>query len=352
MNTADLLKQLTGGLNRTIPVGNESYTYFSGTDYLGMSQHPDFIELYIEGIRKWGINNGTSRNNNVQLKVYQEAESFAAAAFHAPDSIICSSGFLAGQMTVRCFQHAGEVIFAPGAHPALWLQDQPHTAATTFQEWLQQTIEYINQSSQQQFIVIANAVDIFIPARHSFADFKQVSPHKNILLIVDDSHGIGFTGLHGAGIYQELPQQSNIQLLVVASMAKGLGIRAGIIMGNTALLSEIRQKGMYIGASPATPASIYAFTKAASIYAQQLDILLQNIRYFIGHMKSKFNYSEELPIFVADDPSLYQQLLAQKIVISSFPYPGINDPLYNRIILSAAHSKEDIDLLLAALRPL
>ena len=64
-----------------IEVNNDTYLYFGGTAYLGIPQNKEFIGLYTEGLYRYGLNNGTSRGNNVQLAIYNEAETFIAQKY-------------------------------------------------------------------------------------------------------------------------------------------------------------------------------------------------------------------------------------------------------------------------------
>jgi 8-amino-7-oxononanoate synthase len=348
-NSPDPFRHLDCGTSRKFSVLSEDYLFFSGTDYLGISQNDDFKSLYIQGIEKWGFNNGTSRNNNVQLNIYPEAEKLIAANYHAPAALVTSSGYLAAQLVVQSFFSEKNILFSPLTHPAIWLNSKPSVEITSFESWKRDTIHHINTSPEEKFIIVSNAVDPQQPALLHFEDFSTIDPSKQVTLIIDDSHGIGFTRNEGKGVYQTLPQQKNITNIVVASMAKGLGIRAGLVLSDEATIDQLRKSGMFIGASPAAPASMYAYVEAQHIYRHAYQTLQINNQYFREKLTQPFSCVEELPIYVSANEQLFGQLKQQKILISSFAYPSASDPLLNRIIINAAHQKEDIDQLLKAL---
>lgn len=106
MSTA--FKAINQPFGNKIAVDGKSYLYFGGTAYLGMPTNPDFIKLYVEGIGKFGLNNGTSRTNNIQLGIYDEAEKASAARYGAAAALITSSGYLAAQLTVKALANAGD----------------------------------------------------------------------------------------------------------------------------------------------------------------------------------------------------------------------------------------------------
>lgn len=348
-NAPDPFRHLDCGTSRKFSVLSEDYLFFSGTDYLGISQNNDFKLLYIQGIEKWGFNNGTSRNNNVQLNIYPEAEKLIAATYLAPAALVTSSGYLAAQLVVQSFFNEKNILFSPQTHPAIWLNKKPEVENTDFESWKKNTIHQINTSPEKKFIVVSNAVDPQQPGILHFEEFSAIDPSKQVTLIIDDSHGIGFTRHEGKGVYQTLPQQKNITNIVVASMAKGLGIRAGLVLSDETTIDKLRQAGMFIGASPAAPASMYAYVEAQDIYRRAYQLLQANNQYFREKLTQPFSFAEELPIYVSADEQLFKKLKQQKILISSFAYPSPDDPLLNRIIINAAHQKEDIDQLLKAL---
>lgn len=341
-------QHIQSGTARQIEVQNETYLFFSGTDYLGISQNEAFKQLYIEGIQKWGFNNGTSRNNNVQLDIYPQVEK-KIAGDNSNSSIVTSSGYLAAQLVVQYYQKEKNILFSPQTHPAIWIQSKPIVPINNFNEWIQSTVDYINHSNEKRFVIISNAVDTSTPQLLEFDLLNSINNDKEIILIIDDSHGIGFTRMEGSGVYPTLPKKKNFTNIVVASMAKGLGIRAGVIISDHVTIQELRKTGMYIGASPPSPASMYAYLKAEDIYKEALANLNSNNDYFKNHVKHRFQTDKSLPIYVSSDELLFEKLKKKNILISSFAYPSVNDPLLNRIIINAAHKKKDLDYLLETL---
>ena len=77
---------LTTALGPKIIHSRKSYLYFGGTAYFGNSQNEKFLKLYLAGIERFGLNNGTSRNNNIGLGIYDEVEQYAADKLQCPSS--------------------------------------------------------------------------------------------------------------------------------------------------------------------------------------------------------------------------------------------------------------------------
>lgn len=340
MNTFRQLSQPTG---RLIQMEDDEYLFFGGTAYLGLLNHAAYIELYVEGIRKLGLNNGTSRNNNVQLGIYGEAESVVASRFGFEDAILLSSGYLAGQLTVKGLVEKGEILYAPHSHPALWLGGNPRRGGT-FEDWIADTVRYINGSSETSFVLISNAMDNMTPMMYDFGLLRDIDVCKKITLLLDDSHGIGVVNFNRPSVdITRFP--AHVEVLVVASLAKGMGTDAGIIFGKKATISKLRRSTFFTGASPGAPAAIYALLHGEQIYGDQFEKLQRNISQFANLAGSQLNHAAQFAVFTSGDAELYDYLVRNKILISSFPYPLEDDPLLNRIVISGQHRQGDLERL-------
>jgi 8-amino-7-oxononanoate synthase len=337
-------EKLNKAPSRLISQQNQDCLYFGGTSYLGINHNEHFRDLYLKGLQELGLNNGTSRSNNVQLAIYNEAEKEASSRFYSEASLITSSGFLAAQLVVRHFLSFGEVIYAPNCHPALWLNNKPDVQGN-FKEWIVNTIHYINQSKSKRFVIISDALNNLKPEIHDFSSLQEIQGDKEIVLIADDSHGLGVIGEKGVGVYSELPSSKNIVRIVVASMAKGLGIDAGIVLSDAKTIDSLKRTGVFLGASPPAPALLHAFVNAKDIYHDEWKKLYTNMLSMEEMIPEGFVFAKGFPVYYTERLGLYNQLLSKDIVISSFPYPQANYPLLNRIIVSSWHRKEDLQYL-------
>ncbi|WP_149527533.1 aminotransferase class I/II-fold pyridoxal phosphate-dependent enzyme [Sphingobacterium hotanense] len=344
MKTFRNLSQPTG---RTIHLDDQSYQFFGGTAYLGLLDNKDYIELFKEGIDRYGLNNGTSRTNNLQLGVYAEAEKFMAGRFGFEDAVLLSSGYLAAQVAVKSVVENRSVLYAPGAHPSLWIAEDPKVGLS-FSAWKTEVIDKINNSSESDFVIISNAIDNLTPELFDFSDFQNIAEDKNVLLILDDSHGIGVLNKNALSTdLRALGAAKNIEIVVLASLAKGLGTDAGVVLGNAATLEKIRKHPIYMGASPSSPAALYALVHGNRIYESAFDKLHQNIdiaKALFSNLEGYHNIPN-FPVFTSHDPNLYRYLVQHQVLISSFPYPLPTSPLLNRIVISALHEESDISQL-------
>ena len=319
--------------------------FFGGTAYLGIPHNEAFKKLVFEGIEIYGINHGASRTNNITLDIFSIAENEAARRFGAEDSILLSSGYLAAQLLVQQYFETHQLIYAPDTHPALWI-GRANAPRIKFVEWIEKTIELIN-GSDQPVMLISNSLNNLVPEIYNFDWLTRVDPHKELILLIDDSHGIGITGNQGEGIYSRLPKLPNIQTYVIASMAKALGFDAGLILGNSAGIKNLRTSPLYVGSSPPAPGMLYAFVHAADIYAHELLYLRKNLRLFTDLLESTKNlfFINDFPVFLLLDDEIAADLSKNGINISSFPYPDPRAKAIHRIVINSIHKKEELEIL-------
>ena len=341
MNNFTHLEQPTG---RFITTADREYLFFGGTSYLGLATDQAYTSIFIAGIQRYGINNGTSRNNNVQQAIFDQAEDYAAKRFGFEASLLLSSGYLATQFLVRTLAAEGEVLYAPSCHPSLWLDEKP-AATGSFIDWADAAVAYINQSPQASFIIVSNSLDNMKPEIYDFTVFRHIDQKKKIVLILDDSHGIGVTRKNDISFDRSNFHSANIEVIVVASLAKGLATDAGLILAGQQRIKALKQSNFYTGASPSSPASLYAFIHGEHIYLEQFQKLQHNISYFQARIVSQLNTVSNFPVFSSTDSDLYAKLMDAGILVSSFPYPLATDPLLNRIVLNAHHTEADLDRL-------
>lgn len=332
-------------ISRKITVEKKNYLYFGGTAYLGIPQHQGFHKHYLEGLVRFGLNNGTSRNNNVQLGIYDEAEQFVASYFGAPSCLITSSGYLAAQLTIKKLSKLGEVRYAPATHPALWLNEAPQTNGS-FNSWARALITEINQSKTNNWVIISNSLNNLYPEVYDFSFVKEIDQEKRIVLIVDDSHGIGIINT-----FSSLSKLKNVETIVIASMAKALGVDAGLVLGSQKIIALLKQTNEFLGASPPSAAGLFAFMQASSIYQEEHAKLKQLTNQLGAVLKGDKNwtFAPNFPVFLTTAVAAEEKLMKQGILISSFAYPDKNGSIINRVVLSSWHTLADIEELILAL---
>ena len=328
---------------RTALIDGREWLYFSGTNYLGIVQDEVFKDLLGEGISRYGVHFGGSRLSNIQLPIFEQAEFLLSQITGAEAAITVTSGTLAGRMVLQLFGNEYIKCHAPGAHPAI--QDYGKFSAF-YEQWLDDVLELVQENSGQTLVILSNSIDPLHACQANFSWIAHLPDNLPIVLVIDDSHGFGITGRDGGGIATELTLPDNISLIVISSLGKALGIPGGVIMGPQAVIRSLWELPLFGGASPISPAYLYAFVNGQSIYRTKRQQLSRNIHYFNqGLEKDIFQHIDNFPVYYTPRNELSAYLERSELMISSFPYPTINDEMITRIVLNGMHTTDDIEIL-------
>lgn len=334
--------------SRTVDLKDGEYLWFGGTGYLGMGHNAEFQTLLVEGLAQAGSSWGSSRNNTLQLEVYNKLELFLAAKADAPGALTVSSGMLAGQLVLKFLKETylvSTLLYAPRVHPALWesnISFEDKTVAS-FLSTINQTI--LNDKNEIINIVI-DAISSPHFENYDFTWVKNLPVQKQINLIIDDSHSFGVLN-NGTAIYSQIVKAENVNLIVVSSLNKALGVPGGVIFGEKKILETLRKNTFFAACSPMPPAYAYACASAGHLYDHQLGELLKNIVYFNAKIpKLKPLYLANYPAYCFEQQGLAAYLLSQKIIVPSFGYPNPTDMPITRLVISSLHTKEDLDYLI------
>ena len=331
--------------NRTVFIDGLEHLFFSGTSYLGLPQNPNFQEVIKQGFQQYGSVYGSSRNGNLQLEIYEQAEEKLAAWVGAEAALTLSSGMLAGQAVVRQLWLEGyEFAYSPDVHPAVWHLPQVEIPTTSFEKWASEIGDLLKNN--KKIALITNSTDALRGKLHNFEWVNRL-PDLPITLVVDDSHGLGVRGVNGTGIFRQIPQHSQLRVVVTASLAKGMGLAGGVIFSDKTTLQIIRNSAYFAGCSPVAPHQLWAYSHADAFYEQAQAQLKANIALFIAEIEelNLFSYSENYPVFYTERDDLYPFLLQNQVLIYSFSYPKPTDKANTRVVLSAWHTATDIQQL-------
>lgn len=354
--------------NNTIEIEGKTFHFFSGTSYLSMNQDTDFQNLFFEGVRRYGMSFGSSRNGNLQLDIFEKAEQKLAAWVGSEAALTLSSGMLAGQVVAQFFSEQllvssdklelqtlnsklgtrnSELFFAPHTHAANLSNPNIQLPKIRFEEWSNQIVQQVENSSAKHCIIVCNSVDALRCTPYHFDWTIQLPENKQITLIIDDSHGLGITGENGSGVFRQIKINSNTRLVVVSSLHKAMGIAGGVVFADKNFIEALRHTAYFASCSPIAPAYLYAYLESDSIYQKHQTKLAENIQLFLSKLsdKSLFNFYPNYPVFYTDNDSLFEYLYQHQIFIYSFAYPIKTAKPNTRIVISAWHEAHQIEFL-------
>jgi len=335
---------LDSGIGRMIEIEGKEYLYFSGTSYLGIAQDMDFLDILANNLFEFGANHGQSRINNIRLNVFDDFEESFALSAEAPAAAVLSSGYLAGIAAWKSlYSSSDQTWIAPDAHSAIIPDQHTAPAQLNFIQWKNWCLEHSEVLSPQKILIIGNAVDPFHCDIHDYNWVKELAKKHEVSLLVDDSHAFGTFGNSIYGTYQTLADPS-LNVLVTGSLGKGLGLPAGIILGEDLQINKIKATALFGGASPSSPAHLQTFLQMEDLYLEKKSCLEDACEFFAKEteMISQIHGSKYFPVFAYSDPTWAREFEKAGIITSSFPYPTVDSPSVNRIVISAYHELGDL----------
>lgn len=330
--------------DRIIEVDQKQYLYFGGTAYLGLPTNTAFQELVIKNILKWGTTYGSSRTANIKLSAYTAGEKFLAQHIGSEDTVTVSSGMLAGKLVVDllkkqtdCFFHLNEI------HNAITISE----SLPVFENG--KLNNRLLDSKTEKITILTDGVPSFQTKPVNLSFLKEIPNHKEITLVVDESHSLGIVGENGSGIYSSINFPIKKKILV-SSLGKAFGLTGGVIASDFDFISQIKEMETFTSAAGMNPAFVQTISDASEIYKTQHQKLLDNLSY-IDSVLNKSNvvkFDKNYPLIYLLSKDLVEKLKGEKIIIASFKYSKDAEPL-NRIVVTANHLKEDLDKLVGVL---
>jgi len=184
---------------------------------------------------------------------------------------------------------------------------------------------------------------------------------ENVLVVVDDSHGVGAFGATGRGTEEVTGAGADI---LVATLGKALGVNGGYVVGSATLIDFLREKSpFYVYSNPITPAEAAAASRALAILdsgrgRDRLDHLRAMTRRFesglagLGYETLPGEHPI-VPVLVRDTPrtaALVAHLRGCAVLATGLNFPVVpRGEEEIRFQISADHTSDDIDEALRAL---
>lgn len=310
---------------RTAIADGKEFLFFSGYSYLGMQHVSEFTALVKEGIEKYGWLFPSSRISNTQLELLSACEAKLSAITGMEDTVLVSSGFLAGQLATEKWKH--ELINLSPSHPAIQRTSEEKIIA-------------------DKKVYACDSVDVL---HSTVTDVSFIHPSEENIYIIDDSHGIGLLGENGEGICSRI--KTDIKNCVLTySLSKAFHINGGAISCSKSLANELRQMPIYAASTAPSPALLYAWLHGQHLYSKQREKLKKNIVLLRRLTKNlPLLLHEELPVFVLQENVDEKILKEQGIIISSFAYPNPGGEKIQRVVVNALHTEEDLNYLAGCL---
>lgn len=181
---------------RAFRKNGKDYLYFGGTAYLGLQTYSPFQEIFINNIKKYGTTYSASRNSNVKMAIYDRLEHTLQEYTGTEACITLSSGYMASQLVSNyMLEQSIAFFYAPHTHPALH-HSKTHNYVD-YHSFISAVNQQLHKHPQEEIAIFCDSIDFYGNNYPDFFWLNNISKKENIILIVDDAHGIGIIGEHG-----------------------------------------------------------------------------------------------------------------------------------------------------------
>jgi len=333
---------------------------FCSNNYLGFANHPRLVEKARQALEKYGVGPAAVRSIAGTLDLHLELERRIAAFKGVEAAITFQSGFTANLATISALVGKEDVIFSDELNHASIIDGCRLSGARIVryahcdQVDLEARIRE-NEGTYRRAIAITDGVFSMDGDIAPLDKIYAVTSAYNVMLMVDDAHGEGVLVRGGRGIVDHFNLHGKVDI-EVGTFSKAFGVVGGVSAGSPLVVEWLRQRGRPFLFSSATPAADVAACIAAVDVLEEstelVDRLWENARYFKAEMKTLgfdtgVSVTPITPIMLGEAPLAQQfsrELFDEGVFAMAIGYPTVpHGKARIRVMLSAAHSKDDLD---------
>ena len=334
-------------------------------NYLGLADHPEVVAAAREALDRWGYGMASVRFICGTQSVHKQLESSLSSFLGTEDTILYSSCFDANTGLFETILGPEDAIISDQLNHASIIDGVRLCKAQRFRYQnndMKDLERCLEESKSARFRLIATdgvfSMDGYIanlPAICELADKHRA------MVMVDDSHAVGFMGPGGRGTHEHHGVMDRIDI-ITGTLGKALGgASGGYTSGRQEIVDWLRQRSRpYLFSNSLCPVIASASLRALELLTESTalrDRLEENTKYFRGEMQQRgFEMLPgEHPIapIMFGDASLAARvadaMLEEGVYVVGFSFPVVPKGAARiRTQLSAAHSREDLDKAIAA----
>lgn len=330
-------------------------------NYLGLANHPQMIQAATDALKTHGFGMASVRFICGTQDLHKELEQKLSSFLNTDDTILYSSCFDANGGLFETLLGPEDAVISDALNHASIIDGVRLCKAKRFR--------YANadmKDLEERLIEAKDAKNKLIVTDGVFSMDGTIAPLDQIcdladkydaMVMVDDSHAVGFIGTNGAGTPALFNVQNRVDI-VTGTLGKALGgASGGYTSGRSEIIQLLRQKSRpYLFSNSVAPPIV-----AASLTALKLVSESSSLRDHLQHLTQKFRDGMTqagftipksnhpiCPIMLGDArlaTAISERLLTKhNIYVVGFSYPVVpKEQARIRVQLSAAHTEADID---------
>ncbi len=353
---------------RTISSPQDAWTLVDGkrvlnmctNNYLGFANHPELKEAAKQAIDKYGVGPAAVRTIAGTMDLHLELERKLAEFKGAEAVISFQSGFNANLATIPALVGRGDVIFSDELNHASIIDGCRLSRATIVRYNHNDPEDLARKVAEEgpkyrRKLIVTDGVFSMDGDIAPLPEITEIAEKYDAILMVDDAHGEGVLGRGGRGIVDHYGLHGRVDI-EVGTLSKAFGVVGGYVAGRKEIVEYLRQKARpFLFSSAVTPPDVAATIQAVDILTASEDLvnkLWENTRYFKEQMKALgFDIGQSVtpitPVMLGEATlaqEFSRRLFEEGVFAQAIGYPTVpRGKARIRVMLSAVHSKEDLD---------
>lgn len=335
---------------------------FCANNYLGLADDPDVLAAATDSLQEWGFGMASVRFICGTQELHTQLEASLSDWLGKDDTILYSSCFDANGGVFEVLFGEGDAIISDALNHASLIDGIRLSKADRYRyanadmEELRARLE--EAKGARRTVIVTDGVFSMDGYRAPLEAICDLAEEYGAMVLVDDSHAVGFVGEGGRGTPEACGVMDRVDLLT-GTLGKALGgASGGYVSGPAEVVALLRQRSRpYLFSNAVSPVVAAGSLKAIEIARtshEARETLRRNTRLFRELMtKAGFDLLPgEHPItpvmFGGDDGArqagrIAEVMLDHGVYVIPFSYPVVPKGRARiRVQLSAAHSEEDV----------
>jgi len=336
-------------------------------NYLGLADHPEVIKAAHEAIDRWGYGLASVRFICGTQELHTQLEKKISGFLGTQDTILYSSCFDANGGLFETLLAAEDAIISDELNHASIIDGvrlckaQRYRYKNNDMAELEARLKEADEKKARFKMIATDGVFSMDGTIANLPAICDLADKYDALVMVDDSHAVGFMGKTGRGTHEHHHVMGRIDI-ITGTMGKALGgASGGYTSGRKEIIELLRQRSRpYLFSNTLAPAIAGATLKTLELLTSsterrdKLESLTKRFRQ--GMTKAGFNIAPGqhpiVPIMLGDAAlaaKFADAMLQKGVYVIGFSYPVVPQGKARiRVQISAAHSEEDIDFAMNA----
>jgi glycine C-acetyltransferase len=347
--------------------GGREVLNFCANNYLGLANHPAIIAAAHAALDRWGYGLASVRFICGTQEIHRELEQRLSDFLGVEDTILYSSCFDANGGAFETLLTAEDAVISDELNHASIIDGIRLCKAQRFRYKncnladLESQLQAAEAAKARFKLVVTDGVfsmDGFIAPLREICDLAE---RYGALVMVDDSHAVGFMGRTGRGTHEHCGVMGRIDL-ISGTLGKALGgASGGYLSGKKEIISLLRQRSRpYLFSNSLAPAIVASSLAALDLISTSTtlrDRLEENTTFFRTGLTSagltlKPGTHPIVPVMLGDaalSQRFATRMLEKGVYVVGFFYPVVPQGAARiRTQVSAAHSRADLEFAINA----